>query len=272
MSKRWLNWVGLVAVAALYLFASFPAVALISQTYSSTDDLVWGSIVSLDPRTSGSVVMTEPVNTDQMLGVVVKNALIESTATSNKKSYKITAAGVTSVLVSDLNGSIKEGDKITASPIKGVGMKATGAGKVIGTSQEAFVQGSGLKKVELTNRQGKKSTASITLLPVLVNVSLYQPGGDPNKAVPVFLQNISSAVAGKQVSVLRIIISTLIFLLAIASIVLMIYGAVKSSITSIGRNPLAQSAVGKGLSQVILMASLTLVVATVAVYLILSRG
>jgi hypothetical protein len=59
-----------------------------------------------------------------------------------KKSEYIIKEGVIDVKVSDENGAIKKGDLITSSSKKGMGMKATQSGMVIGVALEDAVNGS----------------------------------------------------------------------------------------------------------------------------------
>jgi len=92
---------------------------------------------------------------------------------------------------------------------------------------------------------------------------------DEKSILPQFLINIAKSVAGRDVSVARVLIALLVLLAGIGSIAVVLYSSVRSSILSIGRNPLAASAVHKSLLEVSLLALGILLVMLGAVYLIL---
>lgn len=76
---------------------------------------------------------------DAMVGVITTQpaiSFIDTTDITNKQP--IISSGNAFVLVSAKNGAIKEGDPITTSDIKGVGMKATEPGNILGAALEDF--------------------------------------------------------------------------------------------------------------------------------------
>jgi len=109
---------------------------------------------------------------------------------------------VVQVLVSDINGSVMAGDQITASPINGVGMKATDSAKVVGIAQDNLA-GSQDSKQSYTDKKGHKHSVLLGQVPIIVNVSYYfkQP---VKTLIPTALQNVANALAGKPVNSLPI--------------------------------------------------------------------
>ena len=60
-----------------------------------------------------------------MLGVVInQDSSLLSLSTGKGSEAQVATSGTVPVLVSDINGAVKRGDHITASPIAGVGMRA----------------------------------------------------------------------------------------------------------------------------------------------------
>lgn len=175
----------------------------------------------------------------------------------------IVSSGVTSVLVSDIGGVIKSGDRIAISSIEGVGMKATTSGWMIGIAQRDFatIPREAVKEQVVTG-EGEKITVSIKELPVLLSVSYYNPDTNGN-GIAGSVQNTLEAVAGHPVPVDRALLALLIFGIAMILLVTLIYSAVKTSIVSIGRNPLAH---------VKIIASLTKVLATSVGVVIITLG
>jgi hypothetical protein len=67
--------------------------------------------------------------------------------------------------------------------------------------------------------------------------------------VPAAIQNMANALAGKSVSTLPILISLAIFIVTIIVVVSIVFAMVRSSIISVGRNPMSQSAIYRDIIQ-----------------------
>ncbi|QQS44648.1 hypothetical protein IPM65_03560 [Candidatus Roizmanbacteria bacterium] len=97
------------------------------------DSVLDGYIIATTDE--GYVVTTEAYQKN-IIGVVTENPAIELNTGEAEGTYPLATSGEASVWVSLANGPIKKGDYITSSPWEGVGMKATGAGPVLGTAAE----------------------------------------------------------------------------------------------------------------------------------------
>jgi len=107
--------------------------------------------------------------------------------------------------VSDINGAIKTGDKITASPISGIGMKAKTSTQIVGTAQSNLNDSQTTEK-SVKDSTGKSQSVKIGLIAVQVNVTTTPyPRTDWARGT-AFLLNLGSAIAGKDVSALRVVI------------------------------------------------------------------
>lgn len=264
---------GYFITAAVFLFLVFPsivgAVTTISQGYTANEKLPLGSIVSLQNNTSDRVVATTTGNINSLLGVVINNGSSLLTLTNGEDSQvQVATSGTVPVIVSDINGEIVQGDQITASPIKGVGMKATGNVKVVGIAQGK--PNNSDEKQTYNDSQGKKQTITLGEVPILVNVAYYFK--QPEKTIiPSALQNLANALAGKNVSSLPIIISSAIFFITLVVVASIVYAMIKNSIISIGRNPMSQSAVYRDVIQMSVLVLAILTVAVISIYVILTR-
>lgn len=255
--------------AALFVIApSAHAITTISQGYLSSTDIAVGSLVSLTDNSSDSVVLATSKNVSNLFGVAVNNgSSILTLENGTKTQVQVATGGVLPTLVSDCNGSISSGDPITASPIEGVGMKATTNIKIVGIAQ-GKVTGTKTQTID----KNICSTDSVTLgqVGVLVGVSYHYR--EPEKTIiPATLQNIANTIAGKSVNTLPVIISAAIFLVTVIVVVAIIYSMVRSSIISVGRNPMAQSAVYRDVIQLSALVLAILGVGMVAIYLVLTR-
>jgi hypothetical protein len=262
-----------VCACALLLVALAPALAaatsVISIAYPSTQALAPGTLVSLNKQTNG----VEPAtlkNVDNLLGAVVLDGNSLLSFEGNGQTVQITTSGVTQVAVSDINGAINPGDSITASPISGVGMRASTNVKIIGVAQSSLANSAGVKKSTVTDSTGAKHDVMLGTIPVDINVAYFFKTPDKS-LIPQTIQNLANTVAGREVAPLPIIISASIIIVSIIAISSLISSAVRSSIISVGRNPLSQAEVYRNLMQVSGLILGILAAAVAAVFMILTK-
>jgi hypothetical protein len=263
---------GLLAAVLLGLVL-VPVVAgadtLVSQSYTSDSSLPTGAIVSLQKGSSDHVTSATTANSNYIFGVVINADSSQLSISSNQSNQvNIATSGVEQVLVSDVNGNIAVGDAITASPISGVGMKATANVKIIGVAQDSFPNNTA--KRETYTQNSKQQSAMLGQIPVSVNVSYYYK--QPDKTIiPSALQNIANSLAGKKVNSLPIIVSITIFIITMVVVASIIYSMIRSSIISVGRNPMSQAAVYRNVIQLSALVVVILGVAIVAIYMVLTK-
>ena len=255
-----------LVVALLPVLAS--AATTISQGYSTRDDLSLGSIVSLEKNSSDHVTAATTSNADSILGVVINSdSSLLALTNDRKEQVQIATSGTVPVIVSDINGEIHQGDHITASPLKGVGMKATANVRIVGIAQGGMKNAT---KQTYKDKAGKEHAVTLGEVPVIVNVAYFFK--EPEKTVvPTALQNIANALAGKTVSTLPIVLSAAVFLIMLIIVSSIIYSMIKSSIISIGRNPMSQAAVYRDLIQLSSLVIAILAVGLISIYFILTR-
>jgi hypothetical protein len=263
-------WLLATLLLALSLPLSVHAITTISQGYSTTDDLSVGSLVSLEPGASDQVIAASSSNSDSLLGVVINDGSSLLTVSNGSDSQvQVATSGLATVLVSDINGTVQKGDQITASPVRGVGMRATTNAKVVGVAQGNASEGSN-KKETYTDDTGNKQQILLSDVQVLVGVTYFY--AQPDKTlIPEAIQNLANALAGKKVNSLPIIISGVIFIVTIIIVVAIIFSMIRNSIISVGRNPMAQSAVYRDVIQLSALVLGILAVAVIAIYFILTR-
>lgn len=248
--------------------ATAHALTSISQSYTSSGQVPIGSIVGLQNNSSDQVDPSNTTTADSIIGVVINaDTSLLSLSNEHGNQVQVATSGTAPVLVSDINGPIARGDHITASPIAGVGMKATENVRIIGIAQSDFTDGS---EQSYTDTQGKKNTVRIGQVPLLVNVAYYFK--QPDKTIiPSALQNVANALAGKSVSTVPIIISAAIFIITIIVVSSIVYSMIRSSIISVGRNPMSQSAIYRDLIQMSALVLVILGVGLTSIYLVLTK-
>jgi len=259
----------LVLISVLSLLSIVYADPVITQGYNTSQTIPSQSIVSIKQGTNNFVVPANLTNASSLVGVVIDNNNAQVSLTSGTSQVQVATSGVNQVLVSDINGTIQPGDEITASPINGVGMLVSQNAEIIGTAQGSFPNQTANKQT-ITTSSGGKQTVNIGTIPILVSVGYYTK--QPTKTlIPTVIQNLANSLAGKQVKTLPIIISMAIFIVTLIVVVSIIYSLVHGSIISVGRNPMAQSAVYRNVLQLSALVVAIIAIAMFAIFMILTK-
>lgn len=261
-----------LALATLLMACVLPmfahAMTPISQGYNTAEPVSIGSLVSVKNNLSDTVEPATTKTSGSLIGVAINDgtSLLEI-GTTGAKQVQVATSGIVPALVSNYNGEIKQGDPITSSPIKGVGMKATSNAKVIGLAQ-GTMSGTNKQMVKVTG--GSEQEVTFGQVDVLVSVSYHYQ--EPDKTIiPAALQNVANSIAGRKVDSTPIIVSAIIFIVMIVIVSSIIYSMIRSSIISVGRNPMAQSAVYRDIIQLSILVLAIIGVSVVAIYLVLTR-
>lgn len=156
-----------------------------------------------------------------VFGVAVENPAVSFVTGDEEGLTPIATSGKVSVRVSNKGGAIKSGDLITSSTTAGVGIKATKNGYVIGSALAAY----------------NKSEPG--LIPVALNIgSSTQFSSVRSNLFETLGLALSSQVVAP-LNALRYVIAGLI-VFAVIVIGIFFFGKItKSSVESMGRNPLA---------------------------------
>jgi hypothetical protein len=265
-----LLWRALLLLGLLLLPGVASASTLLSESYISNSTLPVGAIVSLKKGSTDHVDAAKISTVDYLFGVIIEDGSSELSLSSGQQNQvHVATSGSEQVLVSDINGSIAVGDPITASPIDGVGMKATNNTKVIGVAQDKFPNTSASKKT-FKDQAGKQETVQLGNVPISINVAYFYK--QPDKTIiPQALQNVANALAGKKVNALPILISVGIFFIMLIIVVSIIYSLIHSSIISVGRNPMSQAAVYRNVIQLSGLVIVIIGVSVGAIYMVLTR-
>lgn len=249
--------------------SSVSAITTITEGYLlKGDKLPLGSIVSLEKDTTDTVIAASTETVDNLFGVIVTgDSSLLSVSNGATSEVQVTTSGTEEILVSDINGEVKRGDHITASPIPGVGMKATANVRSIGIAQGALHDA---KKQSVKNQDGSTKEVKVGQISTLVNVTYFFQ--QPEKTiVPAAIQNVANALTGREVKTLPILISAGIFLVTVIVVVSILYSMIRNSIISVGRNPMSQSAVYRDLVQMSALVLAILAAGLAAIYFVLTK-
>jgi hypothetical protein len=243
----------------------------VTQGYGTDSVLRRGTVVSLDENDTTKVVSANKLNQNRLHGVVVAPNDSSFTISSTNEKTFVATIGRYDVLVSTEAGIIKPGDFISISNISGIGLKAREFDSfTIGKAIEGFEGGgNSISRTSLNDSAG--NTIDVAIGRVLVDISV---GPNPllrpvDSSLPKFLQKAAEMVANKPTSPVRVYISIFILLSAGGLSGSLLYSGVRSSIISIGRNPLSRKSVTKSLMQIILSSIIIFLIGLFGVYLLL---
>lgn len=259
-----------VMLAILFPLSVAHANTVFGQTYQVDHALSPGTIVSMN-GSNGSVAAADINNIANLFGVVIssdQSLLTFSSPVGNQ--VQVASTGVADIFVSDINGDIKAGDPITVSTITGVGMKATQNAKIIGIAQESLSGSAGKKNQNIVDSTGKSKTVQLGSVQATIDLSYYYKEASKS-VIPIAFQSLANSIAGKQVSPIPILVCLAIFIIGLGSICALLYGAIRGTIISVGRNPMAQAAVYRNLIQVSVLILGILGAIMVSIYLILAK-
>lgn len=257
-------------MAVLFLVASVQthASGALSQGFTTQDSsLGAGALVAIKSGSRGVVEKATSDHAAQLVGIVADKPLV---ALGDGQQAQVVVSGLTPAIVSDINGDVTVGDKITASPIRGVGMKAKAATEVIGIA-ESNLKDSKTTTTSLTDTNGKKTSVHVGSIDIQVNISYYSPPRSALDAmVPTFLLNLGSSIAGKDLSPLRVLIGFSFLFMGFVIAGIMLQSGVRSGIISLGRNPLAHNFLRRGLIDVLVTSVAVLLITALVFYFVLT--
>jgi hypothetical protein len=261
---------GLIAGLLLLVSASASATsASISHSFQSSSGVIsGGSLVSLDPKHTGYVELSNSSNAQSLVGLAVGNNGSLLAVNSGNTTTQVATSGITTALVSDVNGPIAVGDQVSVSPFDGIGMKSGPGTRFIGLARTAFNSKSpGVTSQSIADKSGHKTKVNLGYVNVSINIGTVPVNSTGNNLNA--LQSLAKSLTGHVVSTVRILLSMLVVLVTVMALIPLIYGAIYSGIVSIGRNPLAKHDILLSLASVLLVALLLSVVAAVTVFFLL---
>jgi hypothetical protein len=268
--KKAAAFLGLSGLIILGLASPISAQS-VTQGYNTDKLLQRGTVVSLDDQDTSKVVSATRENQDRLHGIVVASNDSSFTLSVDKEKTFVATVGRFDGLVSTEAGTIQPGDFLTISNISGIAMKAGELDPyTVGKAIEGFDgKENAVSSTEIRDSIGNTNTVSIGR--VLVDVSV---GSNPllrpaDSSLPEFLEKAAEAIADKPVSPVRIYIGIFILLAAAGIAGSLLYSGVRSSMISIGRNPLSKKSITKSLLQIIISAIIIFLIGLFGVYLLL---
>lgn len=274
--QKMLNWPRLLAVLSLvcliWLSISFPLQAqTVTESFNSDELLQRGMIVAVDKDDGQKIMAATKDTAKQTYGILVSANDTPVTLSEEGQQYYVATVGRFDVLLSNQNGNISKGDYIAISAIPGIGMKAGDSDPII--VGRALVDVDAKKDivsvVKLKDTAGKEFEVSIARIQVQINVARNPLLKSTEAELPDALKKVTDSIAGKQTSALRGYVAIVVFILSAMAAGTLMYGGVRSAITSVGRNPLSKKSIINSMIKVVASGLIIFISGLFGVYLIL---
>lgn len=268
--KRQLLYVGLAfSLLLTVVFSGRLYAQSIAKGYLSQDkDLRPSMVAALSSDSTQQNPLVERADIENPTKIIGVTTTVEenvATIASGEQSIYVQSGGKVPVFVSDINGQVKKGNLLTMSPLKGILMLGDSTTANIGIALEDF------SAAQTDSQEIKTSNGTKSVLIGKLSVSLDKPAIAPASVgrTSIF-RRLGKSATGKDLSELQVLAALIIFIVVMVAEGSIIYAAVSSSITSMGRNPLANKLIGRELVRVLITVIAVLMVGAVAMYIIIA--
>lgn len=265
--QRLLAGILLVFLIVFSLRADLTFAQAFTQGYASDASLQKGMIVKILEDDTTKVEPVSQESADGAYGVVVDKNDAPATLSTEAQQVFVATEGKFEILVNNQNGAIEPGDYIVVSSVNGIGMKVDEVQPIVVARALDGFEGAGSDSISTANVGDKQ--VEIGRILADINVAGNPLQKPPVKRLPDFLERAAESIAQKPVSTTRIYLSLIILLLSATVSSILLYGGIRSAITSIGRNPLSKKSIVRGMIQVIVVGILIFIVGVFGVYLLL---
>lgn len=247
----------------------------VTQSYNAGPSVLPSMLVENKSNDKNSVVALPSSDISKMLGVVIPQTsatIVLTPQNDSSQQVYVAPSGRYYVLVSNQQGNIKAGDYLEVSSIPGIAMLATSQDPlIIGRAVDSFSSSKAIGNTVLQNPSGKAVTVAIGRTIVDLQLAPNPLYLKNSNSVLVFLTRAEYDVTNKAVSPIRTYLSGLIFLATIIISIVVLYSGTRSSIISVGRNPLAKQAISRSLARTVIAGILVFVFGILTVYLLLNK-
>lgn len=255
-------WLTVVTGVCMLLQTGVMAIA---RGYETDDiGLQTGMAVALSTgdNTEDKVERASNQNSDRIVGIVTtfEDSLV--TVTSGNAKVLVESEGEVDAYISDSGGEVKKGDLLTLSNYRGILAKGNAnQDRILAIAGSDFVAAS----PETYTVKDGNNTKQIKIAKIKVNLN-RQGSSNPAVVTNSSLAKLGKAIVGKDIGEIRVLIAMIIFFIVLIAEGGILYGAISSSITALGRNPLAKKIIRKELVRVVIIAVIVLGVGLGAIY------
>jgi hypothetical protein len=262
---------GIALMAAMVIInagsAALAAAPNMSRSFRAASGVVTGSLVSVAAGSDDSIEPANTQNGSRLVGVAVKSddSLLAVDAANHRQQIAVSGEAV--ALVSTANGNIAKGDRVGVSAFDGIGMKAAPGSWSVGVALSAFSPGSaGAKAQTVKDDNGRSQTIHTGFVAVSLAVGAVESAEATElNSLQVFIKSLT----GRVVPTFRIILAFIVAIIALGSLIALVYASIYGTIIAIGRNPLAKLAIFRTLGSLLVMVGVIALVAGLVVVALL---
>ncbi len=255
----------------LALNLSGTVLAAVSQGYVSNDtDLRQYMAVKLagDDAEGHPVVQSASLqDQDKTVGIAVglSDSLV-TVAPASSEVY-IVSSGTAQAYISDVNGPVSRGDLLAVSPLRGILMKSTDPTRpTVGQALEDFISKTTQTVIA---RDADDKSVEVHIAVMNMDVAIKPPKLVSSQQDNNWVKSLGNSLVGHEISTARIVAALAIFFTLMVIEGELIYGTIASTITAIGRNPLAKKSILAQSFRSIRIAAAILLIGVVSVGLLL---
>lgn len=253
--------------AFLGLFFIVPGVSGFARGYNTDDSMLKpGMVVAISDQSTTEKSLVERASNKHpysIIGIASAPADNQVTIASAGQQVYVTTSGEVMAYVSDMHGEVEKGDILTISPLKGILSRAPeDSALVLGIALEDSTSKAG-EEYSFQAPEGEKTTKVVS-----IRINFDRKSGI-SKEPDSSLERLGKSIAGKNVGEIRVMAAIIIFLVVLTAEASILYGAISSAITSLGRNPLARQAIKHELVRVVIVAFAVLIFGLGSIFLIL---
>lgn len=261
-----------VATLLIVLFAGTAALAQsFAKGYITEDrDLRPGMLVALSNSSTADKPKVERATqetTDKLIGITTDPEENLVALGSGEQEAYVQTSGTVKAFVSNVSGDIKKGDSLTMSPIKGVLMHAAADTGSLGEALEDF--NTSTAESQTITADGNERTVQVGKITIsLANSLVAEKPNQPEEKTQ--LELFARSVIGKDIGLIQVLAALAIFLTVVVAEGAIIYGAISSSIISLGRNPFSKRIIQTELFRILGLVIIVMLVGVAAIYAIVS--
>jgi len=264
------------ALVTLTIMVLMPSAAFanpnsVTQGYDNGGEILRrGTIVSLDIEDTTRVIPATRENDQRLHGVVIAPNDAPLTISEDTEKTFVASIGRYDALVSTEGGVIQAGDFLSVSSLSGVAKKSSEYDVyTVGKAIESFDGTNAISNTALQDSSGGTQDVALGRIVIDVGIGPNPLLRGPDVDLPKFIEGAAEAIAGKEVSLVRIYISIVLLIVSGSIAGSLLYSGIRSSFIAIGRNPLSKKSVVRSMVQVVISSSLIFLLGIFAVYLLL---
>lgn len=253
-------------IAVVTVLSAHPVFSL-ARGYATKDRMLKpGMVVALSGESSDERAFVERASNKDpysIIGIATDPADNQVTIASEEQEVYVISSGEVMAYVSDVGGEVNKGDILTISPLRGIFSKASeDSVPILGIALEDAADKTAEEYIIQTPEGEKVSKVAS------IRINFDRKSGS-SKEPDSSLERLGRSIAGKNINEIRVMAAIIIFLIVLIAEASILYGAISSAITSLGRNPLARQIIKHELLRVIIVAFAVLIFGLGSIFLIL---